>query len=94
MPPSPGFHSQAVELGSRRKELSAATSKREQLETLLEKAEGSQAIFSDLQNKVSAFETVRAVRNLLGTGGFCIYNLLNVTFGEQVIALFFSLVYE
>ncbi|CAN0002365.1 unnamed protein product [Scytosiphon promiscuus] len=41
-----------VELASKSKELIAATSKREQLEALLEKAEGSQVTSTDLQKQV------------------------------------------
>ena len=62
--------SQTVELAARSKEVTAATSKREQLESLLEKAEGSQVVSTDLQNQVptalnTALENVISVRSTL-----------------------------
>lgn len=42
-----------MELASKSKEFMAATSKREQLESLLEKAEGSQVASTDLQKQVT-----------------------------------------
>lgn len=48
---------QTVELAARSKELRAATSKREQLEGLLEKAEGSQVMSTDLKKQVRSFLT-------------------------------------
>lgn len=48
---------QTVELASRSKELSAAKSKREQLENLLEKSKGSQAMSTDLQKQVDTVST-------------------------------------
>lgn len=52
---------QAVELASKTKEFMAATSKKEQLESLLEKAEGSQAASTDLHKQVLVLLGVRVV---------------------------------
>ena len=43
---------QVIELASKSKEIMAVTSKREQLESLLEKAEGSQVASTDLEKQV------------------------------------------
>lgn len=58
--------SQTVELASRSKELTAATSKREQLEALLEKAEGSQIVSTDLQNQVHCSQYCRSRNHNVG----------------------------
>lgn len=57
--------SQTVELAAKSKELIAATSKREQLEVLLEKTEGSQITSADLQKQVLTFKPVSVDADLM-----------------------------